>query len=93
MATNGRRNTATSSYALNVGAQMPVSGSQTAPHPLPAPALTSANVPQAEMKDMPTSGPVSASMIHQDRDVISSRHSLRSSQSQAPLGERKKDLL
>ena len=40
--TKGSRNTAATSYALNVGAQIPSSGLQTNPHPVPAPVLTSA---------------------------------------------------
>src|SRR6187549_4037578 len=43
------------------------------------------------MNDTPTSGPISTSITHHDRDAIRSRHSLRTSQPNA-LGERKHDL-
>src|SRR5690349_21855743 len=45
------------------------------------------------MKVTPTSGPISASMTHHERDVVSSRHSLRKSHVQALLCEGKEDLL
>src|SRR5690349_12295140 len=45
------------------------------------------------MNDTPTSGPMSTSITHQERDAISSRHSLARSQRHGDLGERKKHLL
>src|SRR5712675_510262 len=44
------------------------------------------------MKDTPTSGPISASITHQECELISSRHSFLSSHLHA-LGEGKEDLL
>src|SRR2546430_14247810 len=45
------------------------------------------------MKETPTSGPISASMTHHERDVISSRHSFFRSHFHALLCEGKEDLL
>ena len=45
------------------------------------------------MKDTPTNGPMSASMTHHERELISSRHSFFSSHFHAPLCEGKEDLL
>src|SRR5262245_29126865 len=45
------------------------------------------------MKATPTSGPMRRRNTHQERELISSRHSLRRRQAQAESGERKKDLL
>src|SRR5258708_9655211 len=44
------------------------------------------------MKDTPTSGPISASITHHERELISSRHSFLRSHLHA-LGEGKEDLL
>ena len=44
------------------------------------------------MNDTPTSGPISTSITHHEREAIRSRHSLRTSQPNARLGERKHDL-
>src|SRR4051812_5830355 len=44
------------------------------------------------MKETPTSGPISSKNTHHERELISSRHSLRNSQT-VGLRERKKDLL
>src|SRR5258708_38265377 len=44
------------------------------------------------MKDTPTSGPISASITHHERELISSRHSFLRSHFHA-LGEGKEDLL
>src|SRR5260370_42685201 len=45
------------------------------------------------MKDTPTSGPISASMTHHERELISSRHSFLTSHRHALLREGKEDLL
>src|SRR5215467_211802 len=45
------------------------------------------------MKDTPTRGPISASMTHHDRELISSRHSFLRSHFHALLCEGKEDLL
>src|ERR1700690_1063916 len=45
------------------------------------------------MKETPTSGPISASMTHQERELMSSRHSFLRSYFHAPLCEGKEDLL
>src|SRR5438093_1607796 len=45
------------------------------------------------MKVTPTRGPISASMTHHDRELISSRHSFFRSHFQALLCEGKEDLL
>src|SRR5262245_3792454 len=92
MTTNGSRKIATISYAPNVGPQTPISGAQTLPQPVPAPTLTSANARTPSIKETPTMGPVSASISHQARDDISSRHSLLRSQRNALLGEGKEHL-
>jgi hypothetical protein len=44
------------------------------------------------MKDTPTNGPISTSIIQKEREVVSSRHSFLSNHLQA-LGEGKEDLL
>ena len=82
MATNGSRNVAIRSNAPKVGMKMPSSGVSASASPAgpPAPPLISLNDATAPMNDNPTSGPVSASITHQARDAISSRHSLASSQ-------------
>src|SRR5262245_19719722 len=83
MPTNGSRNAAASSHALNVGAQTPMSGENASPTPCPTAVpfkpLASAYVRTALMNETPTSGPIATSITHQDRDAISSRHSLRRS--------------
>jgi len=81
MATNGSRNAAAISHALNVGAQMPTSGDSASPTPaaVPPSPLTSAYVRMALTNDTPTSGTIAASIIHHARDAISSRHSFASS--------------
>jgi hypothetical protein len=45
------------------------------------------------MNETPTSGPISANMTHQERELAKSRHSFRNSHVQAPLRESKQDLL
>jgi hypothetical protein len=45
------------------------------------------------MKDTPTSGPITASITHQERELISSRHSFLTSHRHALLREGKEDLL
>src|SRR4051794_41185963 len=94
MATNGSRNAAATSQALNVGAQMPTSGDNASPTPaaVPPSPLTSAYVCIALMNDTPTSGPIAASITHQARDTTSSRHSFATSHPNADLREGKKDL-
>src|SRR5881409_4033432 len=77
------------------GATTPSSGnsasaSPAAPPPCP---LASAQDRTALMKVPPTRGPISASMTHHDREVISSRHSFFRSHFQALLCEGKEDLL
>src|SRR6266511_2250653 len=78
IATNGNRNAAASSHALNVGAQTPMSGENASPTPTAVPfsPLASAYVCTALMNDTPTSGPMSSSITHHARDDRSSRHSL-----------------
>src|SRR5689334_995156 len=97
IATNGSRKVAIRSNAPKVGMKMPSSGVSASDRPAgpPAPPLISLNDRTALMKDSPTSGPVSASITHQARDAISSRHSLASSHDHgaAALGEGKEDLL
>src|SRR5438045_7642556 len=95
MATNGSRNAAAISHALNVGAQIPTSGENASPTPAAPPPrpLASAYVRTALMNDTPTSGPIRMRKTHHERELISSRASLRTSQSQARSGERKEDLL
>src|SRR5438445_5784860 len=85
IATNGRRKTAATSHALNVGAQMPMSGENASPTPIAVPfnPLASAYVRTALMNVTPTSGPIATSRIHHDRDAISSRTSLRNNQRKA----------
>src|SRR5439155_10455302 len=80
IATNGRRNTAATSHALNVGAQMPTSGENASPTPIAVPfkPLASAYVRTALMNVTPTSGPIATRSTHHDRDARSSRVSLRS---------------
>src|SRR5258706_202110 len=98
--TNGSRNAAASSHALNVGAQTPTSGKNASPAPIaleaaPLRPLTSAYVRTAPMNETPTSGPMSTSITHQARDDSSSRHSFSSSHSHAGrvrLRERKEYL-
>src|SRR5439155_825571 len=82
MATNGSRNAAATSQALNVGAQTPTSGENASPTPpaVPFKPLSSAYVRTALMNATPTSGPIVSSRIHHDRDATSSRHSFSSSQ-------------
>src|SRR5258705_13626581 len=103
MATNGSRNAAASSHALNVGAQMPTSGENASPTPTAVPfnPLASAYVRTALMNETPTRGPISSSSTHHARDAISSRHSLPSSTTKDltakravafPSGEGKEDL-
>src|SRR5579872_6972166 len=94
MATNGSRNTAASSQALNVGAQTPISGESASPTPAAVPfrPLTSAYVRTALMNETPTSGPMPSSSTHHDRETTSSRHSLLRSQKNGGLREGKKDL-
>src|SRR5439155_15809492 len=102
IATNGRRNTAATSHALNVGAQMPTSGENASPTPIAVPfkPLASAYVRTALMNVTPTSGPIATRSTHHDRDAISSRISFRSNQRKAFLAfsavkrarERKEDL-
>src|SRR5689334_20351277 len=72
---------------------MPTSGENASPTPAVVPfrPLASAYVRTALMKVTPTSGPIASSSTHHAREAISSRASLRSSQS-ACLGERKEDL-
>src|SRR5262249_54863498 len=81
IATNGNRNAAASSHALNVGAQIPMSGENASPTPATVPfnPLASPYVWTALMNETPTSGPIAASITHHARDTISSRHSLPSS--------------
>src|SRR6516225_1493069 len=95
MPTNGRRKTAASSHALNVGAQMPTSGERASPTPaaVPPSPLTSAYVRTALMKETPTSGPIAARKTHHARETRSSCHSFWMSQSHVCLGERKECLL
>src|SRR5436305_3794938 len=94
IATNGRRNAAASSHALNVGAQMPISGENASPTPADVPfnPLASAYVCTALMNDTPVSGPIRISITHQARDATSSRHSL-ARRTTKTLRERKEDLL
>src|SRR5215213_686050 len=94
MATNGSRNTAASSQALNVGAQIPTKGENASPTPAADPLnpLASAYVRTALMNANPTSGPRTSSSTHQAREALSSRDSFRSSHHQLPLSERKKHL-
>src|SRR5437867_9284155 len=94
MATNGSRNAAAISHALNVGAQMPTSGDSASPTPaaVPPSPLTSAYVRIALMNDTPTSGPITTSITHHARETTSSRHSLASSQANGDLRESKKHL-
>src|SRR5262245_17153442 len=93
--TNGSRKTATISYALNVGAQTPTNGENASPTPIDVPPspLASAYVRTALMNDTPTSGPLRRSMIHQDFETASSRHSLRSSHCHGRSSERKEHVL
>src|SRR4029078_9566105 len=44
------------------------------------------------MHDTPISGPITSSMTHQARDASSSRHSLRSSQTNGPPTRRRRKL-
>src|SRR5262252_8111950 len=85
IATNGNRNTAATSQALNVGAQMPTSGENASPTPTAVPfsPLASAYVRTALMNVTPTSGPIATSSTHHDRDATSSRASLRSNHANA----------
>src|SRR5579883_1081804 len=82
IATNGSRNTAASSQALNVGAQTPMSGESASPTPAAAPfrPLTSAYVRMALRNERPTTGPMARSSTHQPRETSRSRHSFSSSQ-------------
>src|SRR5579859_1735267 len=95
IATNGRRNAAASSHALNVGDQTPTRGENASPTPsaVPFSPLRSAYVRTALMNETPTSGPIATSRTHHDFDATSSRHSFAASARHAPLGERKEDLL
>src|ERR1051326_7526076 len=94
MATNGSRNAAASSHALNVGAHTPTSGENASPIPADVPfkALSSAYARRALMNQTPTSGPISASITHHARDASSSRHSFTSSHANR-LRARKNDVL
>src|SRR5215510_6200371 len=100
MPTNGSRNAAASSHALNVGAQTPMSGENASPTPCPTAVpfkpLASAYVRTALMNVTPTSGPIATSSTHHDREAISSRTSLRSSHEKATAENaeraKKKDL-
>src|SRR5439155_10249944 len=96
IATNGRRKTAATSHALNVGAQIPMRGENASPTPTAVPfsPLASAYVRTALMNVTPTSGPIATSSTHHDRDARSSRVSLRSNQRKATaedaeIGEKK----
>ena len=95
MATNGKRNAAASSQALNVGAQMPMSGANASPTPALVPFKPEASpyVRTALMKVAPTSGPIAARRIHHARDANSSPNSLPRSTTNAGLGEGKEDVL
>src|SRR5262245_8323964 len=94
MATNGSRNAAASSHALNVGAQIPTSGENASPTPavVPFSPLASAYVLTALMNATPTSGPIVSNNTHQARDASSSRHSLATRIQKTDLREGKKDL-
>src|SRR5262245_3539745 len=94
MATNGRRNTAAISHALNAGAHTPISGDNASPTPADVPfnPETSAYVWTAAMNETPMRGPIKKSSSHQARDTSNSRHSFRNSQSSGESGERKKHL-
>src|SRR5260221_8696038 len=94
MPTNGSRNAAASSHALNVGAHTPMSGEKASPTPAAVPfkPLASAYVRTALMNDTPTSGPITRSRTHHERDERSSRPSLSSSQTKAGLREGKEHL-
>src|SRR3954447_15428307 len=102
IATNGRRNTAATSQALNVGAQMPISGEKASPTPAVVPfnPLASPYVRTALMNVTPTSGPIARSSTHNARDATSSRYSFLSNHTygrpappaDARLGERKEHL-
>src|SRR5258707_1639182 len=94
MATKGRRKDAAISYALKVGATTPSSGNSASASPAAVPPfpLASAYERTALMKDTPTSGPISASMTHHERELISSRHSFFRSHFHALLREGKEDL-
>src|SRR5436853_547840 len=84
-----------SEAAAVAGATTPSSGNSASESPAAVPPcpLTSAYDRTALMKVTPTRGPTRASMTHQERDVISSRHSFFRSHVQAPLCEGKEDLL
>src|SRR3954468_7961984 len=94
MATNGSRNTAASSHALNVGPHTPISGDSASPTPaaVPLSPLTSAYVRTDAMKDIPVSGPIASISTHHDLDPASCRHSFFKSQPNADLREGKKHL-
>src|SRR5690349_722728 len=92
--TNGNRNTAASSHALNVGAQTPMRGANASPTPTEVPfrPLASAYVRTELMKANPTRGPIIQSSTHHAREARSSRHSFSSSQRQRESGKRKENL-
>src|SRR4051812_3175376 len=93
IATNGNRNAAASSHALNVGAQIPISGENASPTPTDVPfnPLASAYVWTALMNETPVSGPMRINITHHAREATSSRHSLATSTTKM-LRERKEDL-
>src|SRR5262249_43664782 len=92
--TKGSKNAAASSHALNVGAQMPISGEKASPTPAVEPfrPLASAYVFTALMKETPTSGPIRIRNTHQAREASNSLHSFAISQRNADLREGKKHL-
>src|ERR1700730_860297 len=94
IATNGSRNAAASSQALNVGAQPPTSGETASPPPaaVPPSPLASPYVRTALMYDTPTSGPIVTSRLHHAREDTSSRHSLLTSHRRADVREGKEHL-
>src|SRR5262249_41882989 len=73
---------------------MPTRGENASPTPMDVPPkpLASPYVRTALMNETPTSGPVRISMIHQDLDDMSSRHSFARSHSHGGLREGKKHL-